>query len=232
MVIVIAGLRCGQLPLHATAVDSHGSTGFHSVGREPELAQLFGNTMRCRLGHTPTGCLYLAHMHQSVEKRTGSEHHSLGIEPHTHGGGHTTHLTILNNQSRGGILPHIQVGRIFQRPAPQLTEAHTVTLGTRAPHSRTLGAVEHAELYRRTVSDYSHHSAQRIYFPDNLPFSYTTNGGITAHLGYLVHIYSNKECRRTGACRSRRRFTTGMAGPNYYHIVIETHILMLFQTVQ
>ena len=167
--------------------------------------------------------LYASHVHQPIEERAGSEHHSTGSKRYSQSGGHSPHPTLLDDKAHHGILPNVELWLLVEDSAPVLHEAHAVGLGSWAPHRRPLAAVEHAELDGRAVGDDAHHATKRIYLPHNLSLSDTTDGRIAAHLRNLVHVMSDEQSVCSHARSSTSRFTTGMAGTNHNDVVAVTH---------
>ena len=98
------------------------------------------------------------------------------------------------------ILPQIEIRCVFQHMAPFLGKPAFIALCSRAPHGRTFRAVEHPELYRRSVGNNTHLSAKSIYFPDNLTFSNATHSRVTRHLSHSVQIGGDKKRRGAKAC--------------------------------
>ena len=194
-------------------------------------------------------------MHQSVEESAVGKHHGFCPESRSERSlnAHNTrpgklrplavgqisyisyislNLSILKDQLSYGILPETEVLGILENMAPHLGEAHAIALRTRAPHGRTFRAVEHAELDGRAVRHNSHHSAESIYFPDNLTFGYTADGRIATHLGNFIQIDGNQKGTRPQTCRRRGSLTSGVTGTHYYHIVVERHFpIVIFSTV-
>ena len=103
------------------------------------------------------------------------------------------HPTLLYRQSGHTVLPYIEVGRGVELLAPVGDKFLPVGLSARAPHGRTFRAIEHSELDAAAVGHDTHSPAQSVNFAHYLPFSYTTHGGVAAHLGYLIHIDCDKQ---------------------------------------
>lgn len=73
MEIILAILPGGKGPVDGASVDAYRSTGLHAVSRESQFAQLLGDTVGSRLGHTASGNHDAPHMHKSVQEGAGSK---------------------------------------------------------------------------------------------------------------------------------------------------------------
>ena len=93
----------------------------------------------------------------------------------------------------------------------------------RAPHSRSLGAVEHPELQRGGIGHQTGVSAQGIHLPDNLALGNTTHSRVAAHLGQTVQIRREQQDGRAQVGRGHSRFTAGVATPHYNDIETIVH---------
>ena len=111
---------------------------------------------------------------------------------------------------------------------PFLNKPLSVALAARTPHSRSLALVEQAELDSAAVRDDTHLSSQRINLTHDLSLCDTAYGRIATHLRDLVHVHRDQQGLTAHAGSCTRRFTTGMTGADYYHIVSEIHIIYLF----
>ena len=96
-------------------------------------------------------------------------------------------------------------------------------MGTRTPHGRTLGAVQHPELKRSCICHQTGVSAQGIHFADNLALGDATYSRVATHLGQTVQIRSKQQNGRAQVGRSHGRFTAGMATPHYNDVETIVH---------
>ena len=188
-IVVITLLTGGKFPIDRATIHTHRRTGLHPVGYKTELTKLSGQPGRCRFGNTSAIPLVAPHVHLSVKECASREHYGASLEFDSHSRTHPCDIAvIIDHKLCHIVLPHRQAGYIFKRQAPHLTEAHPVRLRTRAPHSRTFRAVQHTELYRGAVCDYTHHATESIDLTHYLTFRNTTHSRIAAHLGNLVHV--------------------------------------------
>ena len=160
-----------------------GSAGFHPAGGQPHPGELFGDTVRCRFGDSPARYLGASDVHQPVHECAGGQDDARGVYGEVQGSTHPFYRIVFDDELFYGVLPHIEVGGVFDDRPPGLDEFLPVALGARAPHGRPFGAVQHPELDGGFVGYYSHLSSQGVDLPDNLPFGNTSYGGVAAHLG-------------------------------------------------
>ena len=126
--ISITLLNCGLAEVNSSLIKSHRSARFHALHGESEVAKLLGNSVRSRLRNTTALNLHRPHMHQSIEESASSQYHRFSGKFNAKGGFHTLHNPILDGQTHSGILPHIQIGRVFENIAPFGNEANAVGL--------------------------------------------------------------------------------------------------------
>ena len=151
------------------------------------LGDALGQLQRGWFGTATARQFHASDVHQTIQEGAGGENDALGIESHAEVGLDTRGDGHLPSSQRGGlckkmadlVLPDVQVGGVLQHLAPRPDELAAVALRTRAPHGRSLGAVEHTELQGAGIRDAPHGAAHSIYFSDNLSFSNAANSGIT-----------------------------------------------------
>jgi hypothetical protein len=85
--------------------------------------------------------------------------------------------------------------------------ADLVALGARRPDCGAFSHVEHSELDGSRIGYFSHAAAERVDFTDNLSFRNSAYGGITAHLGDVIHVY----CEEERPCAEPRSGVGGLA---------------------
>ena len=192
------------------------------------LADRFRQPLCGRLGSASSLNHHLAHVHQSVQECAGCDDYTLCTElcPKLRGYAHS--LSLLYYKFGGDVLPHVQVGNIFERLAPQQAELHSVALRAGAPHCRAFRAVEHAELYCRPVGDYSHIAAERVNLAHNLAFGNAADGRVAAHLCNLVHVYGHQArlCAEVGS--GSCRLASCVSRTNDQNVVFKFHDTPLF----
>ena len=222
--VVVALLQRGQREVYRPSVYPDGGAGLHAVGAKSEADQLFGQSSGRRFGYTSALDFDGARVHQSVQERAGGHHHAACPEGDAEGRDHARNPAILDDEAVDRILPHIQPGSVLEYAAPSQRECHAVGLSAGAPHGRTLGSVEHPELYRGPVGDYARHAAEGVDLAHYLPFCDATHGGVAAHMGNLVHVDGDEQGRRAEACRGVCRLAAGVSGSDHNHVIIEEHI--------
>jgi phosphoribosylamine--glycine ligase len=89
-----------------------------------------------------------------------------------------------------------------------------VHLGARTPDGRTTARVKQPKLDAHSVCHFTHRTAQRINFPDQVPLGDASNRRIARHLGNQVEVHSH-HCRfETHPGARSRGFAAGMSGPD------------------
>lgn len=178
--------------VYRSGVDADGRSGFHAGRLNAQTFDGTGQERAGRFGASAALNLFASDVHQSVEEGAGRDDYAAGVELCAPYGAYAGYMALLGEQLGHLVLPDVQVGGVFQNLAPFLDEAHAVALGARAPHGRSFGAVEHAELDGGAVGDQARESAQRIDFANNLALGNAADGGVAAHLGNFVHIHRDE----------------------------------------
>jgi hypothetical protein len=78
-------------------------------------------------------------------------------------------------------------------------------------------------LYGRTVGNDTHHTAQSIYFTNDLALCDATDSGVAAHLGNLVHIHRYEQSARTEASSRMSSLAAGVSGSDNNNVVSVSH---------
>src|SRR5690606_15481411 len=114
---------------------------------------------------------------------------------------------------------HVQARLCGDRQLHGLPVEFAIGLRTRAPNSRPLPAVEHANLDAGGIRDTAHQAVHRIDLPHEMALAHAADGRIAGHGADRVVT----ECyeRSTGALarRSGSGFTTGMSAADHDDIV-------------
>ena len=211
------------LVVDAAAVDAHGRAGLHAAVSDAVRGDGFGQFVRSGFGHASAGQHGAAHVHQSVQEGAGGDDDAACVERYAPYCLHAPHFTVLDEQAAYGVLPDVQVGRVFQHLAPGPDELGTVALRAGAPHGGTFRAVEQAELDGRSVRHQAHVSAQGVDFADDLSLGDAAHGGVAAHLPDFVHVHGDEAGLRAQAGCGGCGFASGMAGAYHDYVVVEFH---------
>ena len=191
--IFVAVLRLQCLEVDRAGVESCGGTGLHAPRFESHRGERCSDARRSGIAGTSARRVRFAAVHHAVEEGAGREDHGARSELDAHARAHARHGGTLpcrvEEQFCGRILPDIEVLRIFQFVPPFGRKTAFVALRARAPHGRSLRAVEHPELECRAVGDTRRAAAQRVDFADDLPLGYASHGGVARHVGQLGHVH-------------------------------------------
>ena len=224
MEVTLAPLHLGLREINSATIDTHRGTGLHAVGTKTYFAQLLGQAVGSRLGCASTGQRDPADVHKAVEEGTVCQHHMPGKKRRAVGNVHAGQRTVIVKQEVvDSPLPHRQPVGMLENFAPLCRELITVGLRTRTPHSRPLRTIEHTELYRGSVSDDAHHTAQGVNLTHNLPLCDAPHGRVATHLGNLVHVHSHQERPCPQPCGGMCGLTPGVAGTHHYYVEIKSH---------
>ena len=144
-----------------------------------------------------------------------------------HSGHYAQTAPPLYHQPPHHVLIKIQIRCLLQHFPPLLSKQHSVVLGARTPHGRTLAPIQHPELDHGQIRHNSRIPTHRINFPHDLPLGNPTHRGITAHLGNGLHVHGDQQGFRPQIGRRRRRFTAGVASTHHDHIILWKHAAKL-----
>ena len=200
VVVCFAWLLRHKIKMYRAGIDSDGCACFHAGGADAMFRDGIGQKSSCWLRATASFHLSAAYVHQSVQESACGDDYGARFEASAPHGLDSANSSLFNDDFCGFVLPHIQVGRIFQPASPFLDEARAVTLCPWAPHGRSFRTVQHAELYGAGVRHFARAAAECIYFADNLSFRDAADGRVAAHLRYLVHVHRDE----AGTCAQQR----------------------------
>ena len=224
--IHLAVLPFHFLEMNGACVNSYGCACLHSVNGDPVTGNALAKSINGGFCTASSRNLHFANVHQSVKERACSNDNTLGTELCTPERSHANGCPVFNKQFVSLVLPDVQSFGRIERFAPFGDVFSPIALCTRTPNGWSLAFIEHAELNRRGVGDNSHFTAQCVNFSHDLSFGDTSNGWVAAHLGYFVHVHSDKAGLSTKSCCCTGRFATRMTTPNDEDIVFEYHIII------
>jgi hypothetical protein len=164
-------------------------------------------------------------MDQSVQEGAVGENHCFGRKGDPHAGFHPCYALSVEAKLCHGVLPHVEIGRIFDDPPPGFDKFHSVALYAGTPHCGAFRPVQHAELDGGPVAHDPRLPSQCIDLAHDLPLGHPAHGWVAAHLGNLVHIHGDEQRLRAHIGCCRRCFTPGMSRAYHNDIVIELHDL-------
>ena len=232
MEVVLALLYLHFIEMHRALVYPHGCAGLHPFRTDAVACYALGE-MRHGWLCAPSSSHHLTpYVHQSVEESAGGHHHSLCSQLCPPDGPYSRHLRLffaigvgilMRQQLVCLVLPDAEVGRVVEHAPPFPNEFCAVALSSRAPYGRTFAAVEHTELYGCGVGHPCHLSSQSVNFSHYLPFGYSSNGGVAAHLRNLVHVHGHK----TGSCAhvggGGGCLASCVSSADYQYIILKVH---------
>ena len=211
------------LEVNRASVDAYRRARLHPGGGYSVACYALGEMRYGRLGDASARHHAPSDVHEAVQECPGRDHDAacpqLGAPYRAHSGG----AAVLNDELVGLVLPDVKPLRRVERRAPLPNELLAVALCPRAPHGRSLAAVEHAELDCRSVRYAAHLSAQRINLPYYLSFGYTAHGRIAAHLRNLVHVHRYQTRAGTHARCRRCRLASRVAAADDQYVVFHFH---------
>ena len=164
--------------VQGTAVHTWRCAGFHSAAFETKLFQLFGDAEGSALPCASAAELFLADVHQTVEESAVGEHHSFGADLRAELGFDSDAAPMFCQEPHHAVLPEVEVGCGFQHLAPSLGEEVAVVLGSWAPHGRSFGLVQHAELDGAAVGHQARVAAEGVHLTYDLALGDAPHGGV------------------------------------------------------
>ena len=189
MEIVFTGLFCHFIEVYAAGINTNRRSSLHSGRLNTQRNQLFRQACRSRFRNTTAPDLSPPDMHQTVQECSVGKYNRSGTKLNLHAGLYATNATVLDDQFVYAVLPHPQIRRIFQNMPPGFNKAGTITLRSRAPHSRTFTPIQHPELNGCPIGYNPHKATHRIDFTNDLSFGDSSDSRITTHLRNLVHVH-------------------------------------------
>ena len=147
---IVPVLRFEYFEVDRAGIEACGRTGFHTPGFESDCEQGLRDPVRSGVPCPAALGMRCAAVHQPVEERTGGKYDSLAGEFDAHARPYACHARFgcrgVEQQLGGGVLPDIEVERVFERMAPLLRETGFVALRPGTPHRGAFRTIEHPEL--------------------------------------------------------------------------------------
>ena len=125
------------------------------------------------------------------------------------------HHAFAQCQVRGGFqcLPHRAAVQVF------------VTLGANRLHGGAFASVQHSDMGQRRVGVEAHLAAECVNFAHQMAFGRAADGAVAGHQCYFVERKCEAKRGRAHPRRGEGGLRAGMAGANYYHIIVVSHNL-------
>ena len=175
---LIARLLLHFCVVQGAAVHTRGCAGFHSAAFKSKFFQLFCDAKGGAFTSTSASELFLADVHQAVEESSVGEDHGLGADLHAELGLDTDATPLFGQKPHDAVLPEVEVGCRFEHLTPSLGEEVAVVLGAGAPHGRSFGLVQHAELDGAAVGHQARVAAEGVHLTYDLTLGDATHGGV------------------------------------------------------
>ena len=238
----VALLQLHLAEVNAARVDTYRCARLHTVRAYAERVDRFCQPQRRRLCNASSGQHFPPDVEHAVEECSRGDDDSGSHDVYSPECPHARHaalrpvgqgsvLLCLCQQLHHLVLPDVEARCRVELVSPLPYEALTVTLCAWRPHGRSLGAVQHAELYRCAVSDDAHPSAQGVNLTYYLPLRYAADGRVARHLCNLVHIHRDEACVCAETCCSCRRLTSRVSRSYHYDIILQNHLYALLLCV-
>ena len=96
MEVLLSVLTLHERKVHRTAIDTDRRARLHSVHSNTTGSNAFREMEAWQFGTTPTGNPGAADVHQTIEERAGSNHHTGRLENNPLYGSQTTHVKFGN----------------------------------------------------------------------------------------------------------------------------------------
>ena len=113
----------------------------------------------------------------------------------------------------------LQVFLFLKHTSHGFTVICLVCLRAQRMNGRTFGTVEHLRLNKRPIDDFSHFTAQCIYFFHKMSFGTSSDIRITRHQRNAVHTYCKHQCLKSHSCTRKCSLASRMSG-TYDHDII------------
>ena len=211
-------LRREPRKVDAAPVDARRCARFQAPLRQLELLEPRRQRDRRRITRAAGRVVFEPHMHPSVEKRAGRQHHRTRMEANAHLRHNPCHSITFDDQVIAGALKNLQVRLVLQPPADRRAVQHAIGLSTGGAHGRALGAVEDAELDARLISGRRHRTAQRIKLLDQVSLADAADRRVAAHLPERLDVVREQQGGAAHARRRERGLGAGMTAADHNHV--------------
>ena len=174
--------------IDGAAVDARRGAGLEAIDLKPQSSQAPLIPCGGPFAGAAAGRLGFARMHQGLQEGAGRQNHGDVLDTRRRRGrgpddpADVGRASASTSRSSTTSCRRCRFVLLLDDPFDFLLVAFLIGLGAGPVHGGPLAAIEQAKLEPGRVDRASHGSAQRIDFPDDLPFSHATNGRIAAHL--------------------------------------------------
>ena len=131
---------------------------------------------------------------------------------------HSRDTIIFNREIIYSLLKNGQISAIFEALANCLPIQHAIGLSPGRTDGGTLARIEDTKLNPGVIGSGRHDAAESIYFLDQMPFSYPSNGRIAGHLAERFDVMGKQQRTAPRPSGSQGRFRTGVSTAHHYYI--------------
>ena len=157
-------------------------------------------------------------MNHALQERPSGQNHRRGAKEFAVGADRPGDPSVLNDQVFRRHGADFEVGLIGQDRLHRFAIEPTIDLSPWPAHSRTLGAVEHAELDSGGVRHPAHEAVQRVNLPNEMSFTQAADSRIAGHFPDGFDSVGEKQGPGAEPRRRRRRLAAGVAAPDHDHV--------------
>jgi hypothetical protein len=93
-----------------------------------------------------------------------------------------------------------------------------VALRSRRPYRRPTRCVQQPKLDPGRVRNLAHHTTERIYLADQVPFGYSSDRGIATHLRNQIEVQGEDRCAQTHPRRRHCGLASGVSGTDHHYV--------------
>ena len=222
---LVAWLRVQPRIIDCAAIEARRRSGLQAAHAQTKSIEAIAEPNGRRLANAARLDAGLAHMDHALQERARGDDDGPAADFVPACGDHARYCAILDDEVLDRLLDHLKVrlreDRLLHMTAIELA----VRLRARPLDSRTLGAVEHAELNTRPVDHAPHQPIERIDLADEMPFAEAANRRIAGHLADRLELCVTSAVR--APIRAAAAAASQPACPPPTTITSKTRVLML-----
>ena len=207
-------------------VEPRRRAGLEPPERETGAAQRLRQPERRRLAGAPGGDLFGADMDEPAEERAGGQHHPAGgdLAPIAEAKPGDS-AAFVEQQILDRALDDIETFGFGEQFRHRRAVELAVGLGARAPHRRSLAAVQHAELDAGAVDRAAHHPVERIDLAHQMALGQPADRRVARHLADRVAAMGDQGGTRAEPSRSGGGLAAGMTAADHDDIVFRASVV-------
>ena len=206
----VAGLLPQPRIIDGAAIEPRGRSGLQTTHAQTETIEAIAQPNGRSLADAARRDAGLAHMDQALQERARGDDDGAAAKFPPACGDHARRCAILDDEVLHWLPDHFKIrlreDRLLHMSAIELS----VRLRPRTLDSRSLGAVEHAELDARLVDHAPHQTVERIDLAHEMPFAQTADRRIAGHLADSLELMRNERRARAHAGGRSGRLAPGV----------------------